>query len=197
MNHRGLYGSKTLNDAEWELHYIFDQKRINVQPEPPVRLSCGPYVTCCLIKPHSLREGISGRIIKDIQSSGFHLFGLQTFVMTKKEVEDFYEIYKGLPNTDYSGLMRQGSSGRCLVLALSQGPGLQLSEEIPTLVEAFRKLCGPADPEVCRAIYPDSLRAKYGSLSQEENALHCSDLDEDGLLEVEYFFTLMQPYQEL
>lgn len=31
----------------------------------------------------------------------------------------------------------------------------------------------------------------------EENAIHCSDLEEDGLMEVEYFFTLMQPYQSI
>ena len=42
---------------------------------------------------------------------------------------------------------------------------------------------------------PDTLRAKYGGMNQEENAVHCSDLDEDGILEIEYFFTLMQPYQ--
>ena len=34
-------------------------------------------------------------------------------------------------------------------------------------------------------------------MNQEENAVHCSDLEEDGLLEVEYFFTLMQPYQSV
>ena len=41
-------------------------------------------------------------------------------------------------------------------------PGLELTEEVPSVVEAFRKLCGPADPDVCRVLYPDSLRAKYG-----------------------------------
>ena len=54
-----------------------------------------------------------------------------------------------------------GAAGRCLSLALA-APGLELTEEVPSVVEAFRKLCGPADPEVCRVLYPDSLRAKYG-----------------------------------
>ena len=54
-----------------------------------------------------------------------------------------------------------GAAGRCLALALA-APGLELTEEVPSVVEAFRKLCGPADPEVCRVLYPDSLRAKYG-----------------------------------
>ena len=54
-----------------------------------------------------------------------------------------------------------GAAGRCLALALA-APDLELTEEVPSVVEAFRKLCGPADPEVCRVLYPDSLRAKYG-----------------------------------
>jgi len=153
-------------------------------------------VTCCVIKPHALREGKAGRIIEEIQARGFHVFGIQAFILTKKESEDFYEIYKGIENRDYFGLVRQGASGRCLVLALA-APDLELTEEIPSVVEAFRKVCGPADPEVCRVLYPDSLRSKYGGMNQEENAVHCSDLEEDGLLEVEYFFTLMQPYQSV
>ena len=90
-------------------------------------------------------------------------------------------------------MVKQGSSGRCLVLALGRG-SIQLTENCPSVVEAFRKTCGPAEPEVCRILYPESLRAKYGGLTPEENAIHCSDLEEDGVLEVEYFFTLLQTF---
>ena len=62
---------------------------------------------------------------------------MQSYVLTKKEVEDFYEIYKGIPNADYSGMVRQGSSGRCIVLALSKG-SIQLTESCSSVVEAFR-----------------------------------------------------------
>lgn len=30
------------------------------------------------------------------------------------------------------------------------------------VVERFREACGPADPEVARALYPDSIRALLG-----------------------------------
>ena len=95
LNFRGMYGSNSPTDAEWELQFIFNQKSINVQPDPPVKLNCGPNVTCCVIKPHILRQGQAGRIIEEIQVRGFHIFGFQAFILTKKEVEDFYEIYKG------------------------------------------------------------------------------------------------------
>ena len=65
-------------------------------------------MTCCVIKPHALREGKAGRIIEEIQTRGFHVFGIQAFILTKKESEDFYEIYKGIENRDYFGLVRQG-----------------------------------------------------------------------------------------
>ena len=100
----------------------------------------------------------AGQIIREIQDAGFHIFGLQAFVLEKKETEDFFEIYKGIPNQDYAGMVRQCSTGRCLVLALSGGEKLNLTKETPNVVEALRKLCGPANPEVCRALYPD----RYG-----------------------------------
>lgn len=42
---------------------------------------------------------------------------------------------------------------------------------------------GPIDPEVASHLRPDTLRAKYG-VNRVENAVHCTDLPEDGLLEV-------------
>lgn len=36
-----------------------------------------------------------------------------------------------------------------------------------------------------------SYRARFGT-DRVKNAIHCSDLEEDGGLEVEYFFSIMQ-----
>ena len=99
LNFRGIFGSQTLKDAEWELNFVFGTTtsgKINVQPEPPVKTTYHPNITCCVIKPHALRQSLTGRIIQDIQTKGFNIFGIQSFVLTKKEVEDFYEIYKGM-----------------------------------------------------------------------------------------------------
>ena len=57
-------------------------------------------------------------------------------------------------------------------------------------VEAVRELCGPADPEIARMMRPNSIRAKFG-LNKTQNAVHCTDLAEDGQLEVSYFFTII------
>ena len=66
------------------------------------------------------------------------------------------------------------------------------SSSSPTdTVSSFRELVGPADPDLAKSIRPKSLRAKYGK-TKDMNAIHCTDLPEDGLLEVEYFFKILQ-----
>lgn len=58
-------------------------------------------------------------------------------------------------------------------------------------MKSFRELCGPHDPEIARTLRPQSLRAKFG-IDRVKNAVHCTDLPEDGILEVEYFFNILQ-----
>lgn len=180
-----IHGSASPEEAARELELLFRVENNSVRnslntfnPDPEY----DGIVTCAIIKPHALRQGLAGRIIGQIQTAGFTIWAVQAFVMLKNEAEDFFEIYKGIPNEDYAGMVRQGSSGRCLVLALGGQPC------------DFRKLCGPSDPEIARVLAPDSLRAQYGGFSKEENAVHCSDLPEDGPMEVEYFFQILQPY---
>jgi len=52
-------------------------------------------------------------------------------------------------------------------------------------------VCGPHDPEMAKTVRPKSLRAVYGK-DKGKNAVHCTDLPEDGILEVEYFFNILQ-----
>ena len=44
--------------------------------------------------------------------------------------------------------------------------------------------------ELARLIRPNSLRALYGR-TKAKNAIHCTDLLDDALLEVEYFFKIL------
>jgi len=47
------------------------------------------------------------------------------------------------------------------------------------------------DPEIGKTLRKDTLRAKYGK-TKAFNAVHCTDLEEDGVLESEYFFSVLQ-----
>lgn len=57
-------------------------------------------------------------------------------------------------------------------------------------VEPVRERSGPADPDIARMLRPKSIRAQFG-LNKIQNAVHCTDMEEDGPLEVSYFFTIL------
>jgi nucleoside-diphosphate kinase len=52
-------------------------------------------------------------------------------------------------------------------------------------------LAGPADPEIAKNLRLHTLRARFG-IDKAQNAVHCTDLPEDGTLESEYFFSILQ-----
>ena len=58
-------------------------------------------------------------------------------------------------------------------------------------VEKVRAFVGPFDPEVARHIRPQTLRARFG-VDKLRNAVHCTDLPEDGVLEAEYVFQILK-----
>lgn len=75
-----------------------------------------------------------------------------------------------------------------MVSELASGPLVCI--EIIGSVNDLRQLCGPSDPEIAKVIRPNTLRALYGT-DKIKNAVHCTDLEEDGVLEVEYFFSVL------
>lgn len=171
------HGSDSEKSAQRELDFFFPPNR-NPKFEGTAQLNdC----TCCIIKPHAVRSGIEGDIIEVIQNAGFQVTALEMFNVETANSEEFYEIYKGVVN-EYQSMVTELCSGPCIALEVT-GKG----EETPT---KFRELCGPADPEIARHLRPKTLRAMFGK-DKIQNAVHCSDLPEDGVLEVEYFFRIL------
>ncbi|XP_048673375.2 nucleoside diphosphate kinase homolog 7 isoform X2 [Caretta caretta] len=135
--------------------------------------------TCCIIKPHAVNEGLTGKIINAILEGGFEISALQLFNMECANVEEFYEIYKGVV-AEYTEMVTELCSGPCIALEIRQ-----LDPQ-----KVFRDFCGPSDPEIARHLRPGTLRAIFGK-NKIQNAVHCTDLPEDGLLEVQYFFKIL------
>ncbi|KAI1242288.1 hypothetical protein IHE44_0005807 [Lamprotornis superbus] len=127
--------------------------------------------TCCIIKPHAVNEGLAGKIIKAILKEGFEISALQMFNMERTNVEEFYEIYKGVV-PEYLEMVSELCSGPCIAMEIRQFD--------PSKV--FRDFCGPSDPALARHLRPGTLRAVFGK-DKIQNAVHCTDLPEDGLLE--------------
>ncbi|CAD5118190.1 DgyrCDS6915 [Dimorphilus gyrociliatus] len=135
--------------------------------------------TCCIIKPHAVVEGQSGAIIEKIQSAGFEISAMQIFHIEKANAEEFLEVYKGVVS-EYAAMVGEFCSGPCIVLEVRAQNAQQ----------TFREFTGPADPEIARHLRPRTLRATFGK-DKIQNAVHCTDLADDALLELEYFYKIL------
>ncbi|XP_022822032.1 nucleoside diphosphate kinase 7-like isoform X2 [Spodoptera litura] len=176
------HGCTTTQDVADMLELFFGYEKGHV-PRVPYRATF-ENCTCCVIKPHAVLEGNVGAILEQITTSGkFHITAMAMFSVTLSNAAEFYEVYKGvLP--EYEAMSIHLAEGKCVALEIkSANP-----EE--NCICAFRQLCGPRDPDLCRQLYPKSIRALYGK-TLVHNAVHCTDLPEDGESEVEYFFKLL------
>lgn len=55
---------------------------------------------------------------------------------------------------------------------LISGPSVILViEKDDNVVDEFRQLCGPHDPEIAKYLRPNTIRAKYG-IDRVQNAVH-------------------------
>lgn len=175
------HGCNTLEDANLMLDLFFGyEKGIPRVPFRATLKNC----TCCVIKPHAILDGNIGSIIEQISTCGkFFIAAIASFSLNLANAEEFYEIYEGVYG-EYEAMCNHLTEGKCVVLEVKP-----IDPKINVVCE-FRKLCGPKDPELCRQLYPDTLRALYGK-NIVHNAVHCTDLPEDGEQEVEYFFKLV------
>ncbi|KAK9861248.1 hypothetical protein WJX84_000319 [Apatococcus fuscideae] len=149
------------------------------------RCCSGSNTTLALIKPHAVRSRRMGEIVQAVQQN-FDVTAAEMFTFDAVNAGEFLEVYRGvLPSAEYAGLIDELTSGAFLALEVS-------SQDGSSPVEALRHFCGPADPDMAKILRPGSLRALYGQ-NKVQNAVHCTDLEEDGDLETKYFFDIMQP----
>ncbi|EGR27179.1 nucleoside diphosphate kinase 7, putative [Ichthyophthirius multifiliis] len=170
----GLHCSENKQKASFELDFFFSEKS-DIKP-------CAIFNNCtiCLIKPHILKQRKIGQIIQVILNEGFEISAMQSFNLNRPTAEEFLEIYKGvLP--EFNQIADHISSGTSIVMEIRQ----------ENVVQLFRDICGPMDPEIAKISQPSSIRAIYG-IDRIRNAVHCTDLPEDGQLEVEFFFNILQ-----
>lgn len=175
----GFHGASTPEEAKFERAFLFPEDD-NKAPMSPVMLI---NATCCVIKPHAIREGNLGNIINAITNSHFKLTAAQMFYLSAVNADIFLDVYKGVA-ADYNALLRSYLEGPCVVLAIA-------AKNVDQLVyKEFREFCGPSDPEIARQIRPHTLRAIFGR-DKYRNAVHCTDLEDDTKLEMEFFFKVL------
>uniref|UniRef100_A0A8C1NRZ7 Nucleoside diphosphate kinase n=1 Tax=Cyprinus carpio TaxID=7962 RepID=A0A8C1NRZ7_CYPCA len=169
------HGSDSLASAARELEFFFPSTTGHGPSNTAMYSDC----TCCIIKPHAISEVLTGKILKSIIENGFEISALQMFNMDRVNAEEFLEVYKGVV-AEYTNMVDELCSGPCMALEIH-------ATDAP---RTFREFCGPADPEIARHLRPTTLRALYGK-NKVQNVIHCTDLPEDGILEVQYFFKIL------
>uniref|UniRef100_A0A8C9VEW7 Nucleoside diphosphate kinase homolog 7 n=1 Tax=Scleropages formosus TaxID=113540 RepID=A0A8C9VEW7_SCLFO len=162
------HGSDALASAARELEFFFPSTTGRGPPGTAKYADC----TCCIIKPHAISEALTGKILSSINDAGFEISALQMFNMDRANAEEFLEVYKGVV-AEYPSMVAELWSGPCMALEIH---GTDVAKR-------FREFCGPADPEIARHLRPNTLRALYGK-NKVQNAVHCTDLPDDGVLEV-------------
>lgn len=170
--HNVCHGSDSIGSAQMEAEFFFG---------PKSRQNTAKFHSCTLgiLKPHAVMAGLTGDVLAEIASSGLEITALQLFNVEKANAQEFYEVYKGVV-AEYNQMVEELISGPCIVFEVC-------GEDAHG---RFRELAGPADPEIARHLRPHTLRAKFG-VDKIKNTVHCTDLPDDSLLEVEYFFKIL------
>ena len=133
-------------------------------------------LTFGIVKPDAVRAGNAGSIIQRILDNGFKIRGLKLIHMSKTQAEGFYAVHRERPF--FGGLTEFMSSAPCVVMALEKDGA----------VKSWRDLMGATDPAKADE---GTLRKEFGG-SLGENAVHGSDSDENGAIEIAYFFSQLE-----
>lgn len=149
-------------------------------------------VTSVVVLPHAVAKGQAGPLLRDLgralaathdggdAAGPLTLTALQMFDLELVTAEEFLEVYKHVV-PEFGDMAAELSDGLMLALEVRGRDAVQ----------RVRRIVGPRDVDIAKQIRPDTLRAKYG-VSTVKNALHCTDLPEDGASESEYFFSVLQ-----
>mmetsp|Transcript_44576 Transcript_44576/g.90049 ORF Transcript_44576/g.90049 Transcript_44576/m.90049 type:complete len:372 (-) Transcript_44576:165-1280(-) len=186
---RASYGASSLEAAIWLADGLGDfcfggARRF----EPTATLQdC----TCGVVRAHAVKSGDFARIIDSVLSSRmFSISAMQMFELDKTSASEFLEVYDGvMPN--YKDMVVDLCSGPIIALEVKLAPSGRVDPSSTSVVSAFRDFVGPWDVEMAKELRPTSIRAKFGK-GRTENALHCTDLPDDGAAEVSYFFDVLQ-----
>lgn len=168
--------SRSTEDVKQELNFFFGR------PSSITTSATFNNCTICCVKPGAVQAGYTGAVIDLILNEGYEISGLQMFKIDQETAKEFMEVYETV--VPYFSAMAKH---------MTEGPlvAIEVRTEKENTVQMFREFVGPADPVVAKHVRPHTLRAKFGT-DKIKNGIHCTDLPEDGILESEFFFNILQ-----
>lgn len=157
--------------------------------------------SCVVIKPHAIKERSVGAIFKDLIDRGFVVSAMAMFRLERAAAAEFMEVYDGVV-PEYREMVDEMCSGSVVALEVRLKPRLLQSDagegnastRQEEVVEKLRAHAGPWDINMAKELYSDTIRGRFGR-DRIRNAIHCTDLPKDGVVEVEYFFKILAGHQ--
>jgi nucleoside-diphosphate kinase len=132
--------------------------------------------TFAILKPDTIKDGNTGRIIDRLLSEGFHIRGAKMLHLTRPQAEGFYYVHRERPFfTD-------------LVRFMTEGPVMVMVLEAENAIGKLRKVMGATDPAKAEA---GTIRKQFAT-SIERNAIHGSDGPDTAAYEIAYFFSQLE-----
>jgi nucleoside-diphosphate kinase len=129
--------------------------------------------TLTIIKPDSVENGNTGKIVAHLENEGFRVLAGRMMHLTEAQARAFYAVHKERPF--YNDLVAYMTSGPVWPLALER-------DDAVTYLRQVMGATNPADAD------PGTIRALYGE-SIERNSIHGSDSPENAAIEVNFFFS--------
>jgi len=133
-------------------------------------------LTLAIIKPDSVKNRFTGKIIDRILIAGFNIVAMEQVILTRTEACDFYAIHKEKPF--FNDLVEFMTSGPCIPMVL----------EKDAAVMAFRQLIGATDPSQAEN---GTIRYEFAQDIQK-NAIHGSDSNKNAPKEIAFFFPTVE-----
>ena len=128
--------------------------------------------TLSIIKPDAVERNIDNKIKNFFEKNNLKILKSKKVKISKEEASEFYKVHQTKPF--YGELCNYLSSGPIVVMIL----------EGENAISKNRQLMGATDPKKAA---DGTLRKMYG-LSIDKNSVHGSDSDENGKIEIDFFF---------
>ncbi|EEB16494.1 nucleoside diphosphate kinase, putative [Pediculus humanus corporis] len=139
------------------------------------KFKCLPQLTLAIIKPDGMKY--VKEIEKKIKDAGFDVVQSRLLQLSPEQVSDFYYEHYGQP---YFPI---------LVSTMCEGPVRVYVLRKKDAVETWKLMCGPTQVEEAKKIWPESLRAIYGTPDKSyKNVCHASDNCQKAKEEIKFFF---------
>ncbi len=132
-----------------------------------------PQRTLTIIKPDSVENGNTGKIVAHLENQGFRIVAGRMMHLSLAQARAFYAVHKERPF--YNDL----------VAYMTSGPVWPLALEREDAVVHLREVMGATNPAEAAE---GTIRKLYGE-SIERNAIHGSDSPENAAIEIGFFFS--------